>query len=433
MPKNVLHDIMSKEQRSIRRVPLPQSRRDGRGIAEEDSILYEREEFQMEEPPPQSWRRALLWSAAFLFVVLLGFALSKSFTGATITVTPKAEVVEIRHEFAASRTDAAKLRFDALPIQEAAEVVIPADTTRKVVERASGTIVIYNNFSEKSQRLIKNTRFETADGLIYRIGNSVTVPGKAVKNGRVVPGSVEAAVTADAPGDEYNIPLSDFTVPGFKSDPARFAGFYARSKTPMTGGFDGTVTVPSDAAIKVARTSLQETVRAKIIKEKKALAPLGYVLFDGALAVSHESPAPEARGKGFSAIREHATGAAYLLNRKDLSKAIAAAALQTFNGMPVEIPGLETLTFELLDASSGKPAEAKTIRFTLQGAARIVWPYDEEKLRTALAGKSKDDLAAVLSAFPTIERVDLVLRPFWSRRFSENPKKLSVERVPPLE
>ena len=52
-----------------------------------------------------------------------------------------------------------------------------------------------------------------------------------------------------------------------------------------------------------------------------------------------------------------------------------------------------------------------------------------EKLQNALIGKPKEDLAATLAAFPTIEKVDLVLRPFWSRSFPDKPEKVKIERA----
>lgn len=429
MPKNVLHDVMMKEQRSIRHVPMPKNRR-GTGDDEVDSILYEREEFQIEEESPSSWRRVFLWGATFLFLALLVVSLATGFTGATVTVTPKTELLSINKEFTASKSADAKLRFETLPIQETAELVIPADTTRKIAERASGTLLIYNTFSDKPQRLIKNTRFETRDGLIYRIANSITIPGKTVKDGRSIPGSIEATVFADSPGKEYNIPLSDFTVPGFKGDSARFAGFYARSKTPMTGGFDGTVKIPSEDALTAARASLRKALQEKILTGKRSLVPEGYILWDGAISVKNESLAPEERSGETSAVKETVTGAAYIFKREDIAKAVAATVLPPGEVLPVEIPDLDSLTFEIKDSGSNT-GEATVLRFTLKGGARIVWLFDEEKLQKALTGKPKDELAATLSAFPTIEKVDLVLKPFWSRSFPNNPSKVTIERATP--
>ncbi|KKW10847.1 MAG: hypothetical protein UY50_C0025G0019 [Parcubacteria group bacterium GW2011_GWA2_49_9] len=422
---------MTREERSIRRVPLPRGRGTPKPDEVEDSILYEREEVDIEEVEeafPRPWRRIFLWGTAAFFVILLIIALSTSFTGAKIIVTPKAQNVAVATEFTAVRGDTTgKLSFQTLPIDESSEVVIPADTMKKVSERATGTIIIYNAFSDKPQRLIKNTRFETPSGLIYRIGTSVTVPGKTVKNGRPVPGSIEAVVSADSPGVEYNTALSDFTIPGFKTDPARFASFYARSKTPLSGGMNGTIKTPSDAAIEAARVTLRDTLQKKVLKDKQALVPSGYILFPGAITTKDEPLTPEARGEGRSAVRERITGAAYLFKKTDIAQAVAQALVPSFDKLPVEIPDIGALSFQLTEPPTGNLAEVKTLRFTLTGNAKIVWQFDGAKLQSALVGKPKDDLAATLAAFPTIEKADLILKPFWSRSFPSNPKQVVIE------
>lgn len=427
MTKNILQDVLTRERKSIRHVPLAHRSRSDEE-ADED-ILYEREELQIEESSSLSWQRIALWGIAFLFLILLGVALLTSFTGATVSVVPKTRLISVNYEFTAGRGEGAKLRFVSLPISEIAEIAIQADTTKKVSEKATGVITIYNNFSDKPQRLIKNTRFETPEGLIYRIGSSVTIPGKTQAGGKTVPGSMETAVTADTPGAEYNIPQTDFTIPGFRTDPARFAGFYARSKTKMSGGFDGVMKIPSDVALLSARASLRETVGKRIAEAKQSSVPQGYVLFNGAIATKSESLPPEAKDGNMSMVKEQAVGTAFLFKDEDIAREIAVAAIPKFDNLPVEIPALKNLTFELREPTNGDLAKTQTIRFTLKGEAQVVWLYDEYKLQEALFGKPRDEIAAILSNFPAIERADFVLRPFWSRRFPKNLKKISIEKV----
>ena len=46
---------------------------------------------------------------------------------------------------------------------------LPMSLTKKVEAKASGKITVYNNYDGNDQKLIKNTRFETSDGKIYRL------------------------------------------------------------------------------------------------------------------------------------------------------------------------------------------------------------------------------------------------------------------------
>ncbi len=426
MAKNAFHDVMTKENRSIRRVPISRRERDDDETSED--VFYERDELQIEEPPSSSWRRIFLWGIVVVFLALLGFAVSTSFTGASVKVQPKTKSIVVDHEFTA-QADGAAIRFVALPVNETADASLPAAMTKKVSERASGTIVIYNNFSEKPQRLIKNTRFETPDGLIYRIGNSLTVPGKMVKNGKTLPGSIEAAVAADATGAEYNIALSDFTIPGFKNDPARFSGFYARSKAPMSGGIEGVVKVPEEAALIAAQTSLRNTLANRVGDKAYPPAPQGYVFFRGALLSRSESLPLRPASDSSVTVTERLAGTAFAFDRESVVKEIAKVALGAESASAVDIPRLEELAFEFRETPSNEGAGAKAVRFTLKGTVLIVWKYDHEKLRLALAGRERDELPEVLKDFPAIAKADFVIRPFWSRSFPRNPRKVSIETV----
>lgn len=427
MPKNILRDIMPHEKRTIRQVPLPRGRRDEPEETDEEIIVYEEESYEEPSATGVAWSRIFLWCAATIFLALLGFALATGFSGATVTVTPKTALIEVRHEFVALKGSDSKLSFQALPVSETAELSIPADTTRKVTSKASGKIVVYNMFSAKPQRLIKNTRFATTQGLIYRINESIVIPGFTKQGEKVLPGSIEATVFADVAGAEYNIGLSDFTVPGFKTDPARYATFYARSKTPITGGMDGLTKTPSDSALLEARTKLSGELDAKVRLRAKNSVPEGFVLYDQALILTRTSSGPDIKDS-VAKVTETVTGTAYIFKRAELERAITSLTLRSQGDLPVSLPQLSTLHFEFNEKPSTDKV-AESVRFKLSGGLRAISLYDKEKLRTALLGKQRAELASTMSGFPSIEKVDLVLRPFWSRSFPTDPKRVTIENV----
>lgn len=432
MPKNLLQDVLSRERRTIRQVPLPSGRTPA--MPEEEDVIYERPASADKTPPERGggFSRLLLWAAAGLCVAALLVLALGTLRGATVTVSPKSSLIALNHSFVAQKTGGGTeaLRFETVTLEETAESTIPADTEKRVSEKASGRIVIYNNFGEKPQRLIKNTRFETPDGLIYRIDKSVVVPGRRTEGTKIVPGNSEVFVYADSPGAEYNIALSDFTIPGFKNDPARFAGFYARSKTPMAGGREGLLRTPSESAERAAREKLKGELRARAIAAIGKKIPNGSVLPDGAVSFAFES-LPLELAKEDARIRERVVATGYTFTRPALSSAIAREGVRGYDKLPVEIPNLEGLSFTFTDTQNGATV-LDTLRFGLKGAPRVVWTFDADKLQTVLAGSEKRNLAAIVGAFPTIERIDVVIRPFWSRRFPENPKKIEIEIAAPV-
>lgn len=437
MAKNILRDIMTSERKTIRQVPLGHARRKTASAEEEDpietDILYENEEIMVDEVPEKRKSSLWVWGAAAIFLVAMSIALIASFSGATVTVTPKSAEVTVTGDFNAIKIQAGKsqtatLAFETVSLDKTGEVVITADQTKRVSEKASGTIIVYNSFSDKPQRLIKNTRFESSSGLIYRIDHSIVIPGKTMENGKAIPGSIETVVYADSSGDEYNSGLTDFTIPGFKTDPVRYAKFSARSKTPLSGGIDGLIKAPSEDAEQKARAALRVEFEKNLRDFAKRGVPDGYILFDNAFAFAFESLPIESKGEDKAVIKEKVIGAAFIFRRADLAKTIAVATMHPYNGLPVEIPGLEKLSFNAGTVAEKNPATAQELKFKLAGTAKIVWLFEEEKLKAALIGKPKIELAGILASFPTVEKVDVTLRPFWKRSFPDNSKKINIEK-----
>lgn len=427
--KSPMSDIKISDRRSVRHIPMPEHRRGGSATHNSDPLQYEEDRYETVEVEIENrgWSRAALWLAVGLCVALLVFVFSWSFTGATIIVTPKSADIVLNHKFEASKTGGGlTTTFETLTQSKIGESVIPALAQKRVSQKASGAIVAYNNYSEATQRLIRNTRFESPQGLIYRIDSSIVVPGRKKEDGRYIPGSVEALVFADSPGEKYNSQPTDFTVPGFKSDPARYAAFYARSKTPITGGFEGMQKIPTETDEKTARESVRQAIIGELIDVARQSIPADFVFFNDAYKVATEQLPNEERGAGNVAVKEKITLTAFFIPRADISKEIAKKVLSDSGEKDIFIPSLKTLSFKLAADSQSE----KKLSFTLTGNAKIVYSFNNANLSEALRGKHRNEVAAVLSSFPTIEKVEVKLHPFWSRSFPDTAEKLKIEIVP---
>ncbi|MDO8564731.1 MAG: hypothetical protein Q7R88_01925 [bacterium] len=406
------------------------SERDTQRQAFSGDIKYEREESpESVRAPRRRFRMGkLLWLCAGACILIAVFFLSGSVRGATITVTAKKAPLSLNADFNAGRLGEG-LTFTAIPLSATGEEVVPAETLKKVSERASGTLTIYNNYSKEDQRLIKNTRFESPKGLMYRIDKSIVIPGRTLRDGKVIPGSIEALVFADSPGEEYNSGQTDFTIPGFKNDASRYSALYARSKTALSGGIDGTIRTPSDSVQAAAESKLREKLQTELRQKAQEAAGSDKVLYDNALVIKFEPLPLETRSDDKAAVRVSATAVAYLFDRDTLEQAAAEKGVRTYNGLPVEVPELDTFSFAFLPPLPSATTAMTEIKFKLQGEGNAIWVYEKEELKTALLGKARDDLASTISAFPTIEKIDVAIRPFWSRRLPDNPKKIEVKEA----
>jgi len=378
---------------------------------------------------PRKVSRSIIWGIATLTVFFLFISIFNLFYGALIKVTPKIQDSLIDGMFSAYKnvTDDNVLSFQIMMLSSEETKEVPASLEKEVNRKASGTIVVYNEYSSKSQKLVKNTRFEAPDGKIYRIKTSIVVPGTRVDSGEIIPGSVEAVVYADEPGEGYNYGFSDFTIPGFKNSP-QYEKFYARSKTEMTGGFSGILKYPSDEDLEKARDELGTQLKESLFEKAHAQKPEGFVLYENAMFFELNEPGEieETTGKTVDVIRE---GKFYgvLFNKIELSKFIASRALSSFDGEEVIVTNIEDLNFSITGNNLVTSLDEK-IEFSLTGNVNIVWVVDEDLLKERLVGVPKKNFQEILSEFPYIERAKANLRPFWKRSFPDETKYIKVEQ-----
>ena len=433
--RETVFDVVPPEKRSIRRIALPHGRQppfvplpqdEGGGV------------LPPTEPPPTfpsggvgRPRRFGVWTIAIVCVIGLGISISHVLGGAKLTVYPRMEkspvdvTLSLREKAAAGKPSYSIVRA----IRTASEV-IPAEGEERVERKASGQLVIYNNFSSAPQRLIKNTRFETASGLLYRIDRSVVVPGQRTVEGKTVPGSVEAIVYADVPGENYNLKQSelagDFTVPGFRGDP-RYEKFYARGKTDMTGGFSGLAKTVSKEKLSETRKRLQVKLLNDFRAEVRATLEADSILFDELSLASFESlPSTETLPSGVG-VYEQGTLAVFVVKKEQVAAALATSALPNFKkDIPLEILDWSALraVFENKSIFVGGEGAIVTAHFT--GTPTFVWTYSESKLIASLLGQPKGKLPELLREHPGIARAEVVVRPFWKGSLPSNPNRINV-------
>jgi hypothetical protein len=374
--------------------------------------------------------RVVIWGVAFFIVVGLVLSIFGLFSGATIKVVPKSQGSVIDSVFKAVKETSKKddnISFRVMAITTEKEKKVPSTNEKKVDRKSSGTIIVYNAYSSSKQRLIKNTRFETPKGNVYRIKNSITVPGTIVKNGEIIPGSVEAIVYADEPGESYNIGLTDFTIPGFKKDP-RYEKFYARSKTEMKGGFSGVVKVPSDEDLEKAKNEIKAELNDELTKEAKSQKPDGFVLYDDAKFITFDDQFKEDYSDSSVKLILGAKLYGVIFDKEELSRFIAEKSLAVYDGTDVFIPELENLSFKIQNKESISPFD-EDLKFKLSGNLSIIWSVDKDKLKKELTGTPKKKFQDSMSKFPKILSADASIRPFWKRSFPNKESKIKIEVI----
>lgn len=389
--------------------------------------------------PETSKKKKILLSfagvgALFTLVFIAGFMATPFLSSAKIYITPRNEEIEIAYGISAERNPTEKtLGFQVISIPKIEKTKeIPATKEVEIFKKAEGPIVIYNSYNSSSQRLIKNTRFESPNGKIYRLTQSVVVPGASVKNGEMEPGSIQVIVTADSPGEEYNIENADFTIPGFKGDP-RYGKFYARSKpgTSISGGFAGKKKVADEKEIEAARSELKNQIREELTKTAMSQKPSDYIMYEDGLFFEFEDGETKQNEnvilKDTVSVLEKGSVQAIIWNEKDFSKTLAQIGILDWDDADtIIIPEIENIDFKIKDRDKLNISGANTVNFSANGKIKVIWQIDGALLKDKIRGAKKESFQDVLGGFRNIKKAEAAIQPFWTGRFPENTNKIKI-------
>jgi len=368
--------------------------------------------------------RRWLWALAILSVLVLGLlALLFVFRKTTVNVTPQSQpvVFDRSAEFTAYPASSAPSGTLSYTVQsndfEDSEVV-PSNGTRHAETKAHGSITVVNDYSSAPVKLVKNTRFASPGGYIFRVPADVLVPAKSA-----APGKVSVTVIADQAGAAYDLgPTARFTVPGLRSNPAMYAGVYAYSTASTTGGFSGdepaVAQADLDAAIAGVRARLQDKAAAFESAQKSDTAtPLGE-----RVTFADMPNTPEAG----NTVRIHET--AHVDVALAPSDTFAGTVAQTVaanaqNGSVMLVPGRD---FAVNAKNNASVWGSDPIPFTLSGQGLIVWRVDTQALARALAGRSAASFQTIVSNFPGVQSARARIEPFWDSTFPSAPADIHI-------
>lgn len=369
-----------------------------------------------------------------LAVIALAFFASLFFSGATVTVHPRTESTSVDAEFVLSDEPLpGQLGFERVSFEKTATREVPALSEENVEEQASGQLTIQNTYSSDAQRLIKRTRFKAPNGNIYRIQESVDVPGFTVADdGSRIPGEVTVVVYADEAGESYNIPEPTSFVIAAWEDTERGEAFVVESEGPIEGGFSGVRrTVDDEARTAVTeelKNELRDTLRAEAFAP--GAVPADHILFDGAVFFEYVPQADENTDDGSVRVRQKAILHGVLFEKDELAQFIASKTLAAYDNNPIEIRehgDLNVTVSELTEEEEEVlPWTTDSLRAQITGSVDFVWLFDAAQLETDLLGRDKSAMPTILSGFPGILRAEAVLRPFWKSTFPEDRDDITI-------
>lgn len=359
-----------------------------------------------------------------LLLLVIGFVILPS---ATINLTLKGENTEKIFEVLINK-EAKEPNFEKsilpgeLVTLEREEIYkdLPCTGKKNIGQKASGTVRLFNAFDENPQQLIANTRLvSTTNGKTYRLTKAVTIPGARVSGGEVIPGTVDAEVVAEEPGDSYNINSSHFTIPGL-SGTAKYDTIYADTVSAIRGGFTEEVTVLSVNDINLNRDNKFKEISKKLFEELRNKYKDKEVFTEGInpeiVDVNTNIPPNTESAKFDLKLKVKLTS--MITDKKNFQ-------YLTYKKLTANLSPNKDLNEENI-----KQKEIKLIEFDkekgllkeeIKGIGYVVDKLETDKLSTAIRGKNIQEAANYLSSLKGVSKVKIELWPFWVKsipRFS---------------
>ncbi len=292
--------------------------------------------------------------------------------------------------------------------------------------KASGTITISNTFSEATQPLVATTRFETADGKLYRLVDGVTVPGAKTEDGKTVPGKIDARVMADQAGTKYNLTSGTFTIPGFKGGPK-----YDKITADVKGAFAGGSDDASGAKLSVSQSDLDAAKSAASDEAKKAvIGGLAGGLKNGEVALEPSfqvallgTPIAPVVGTGAEAFEYEARFQVkgFIISESAVREIIDKE--KTESGGVVLRPYHYAVNYGAVLANF----ETRRVDFTVESKVLFRAPLNDAALKSGLLGLDEEGIRSYLAEHPEIKRLQVEFKPkVFIATIPDDPERVTV-------
>jgi len=401
---------------------------------------------------------ALVTISVLLVLIIFYIALP----GSTLFLTAKSDVIDhsvnltfIDYESGKEILDARQPKVLAShKIQTTIRRTILQGSTGKLFEgkNSRGRITISNN-QARPWPLIPTTRFQTNDGLVFRINQYVTVPGGRADS----PGSIDVDVIADQfdangqpIGERGNIAPSRFFLPGLNADNQKKV--FAESKTAFSGGETAVKKKIDERDIAAAtnrlKKELSDAVETELLRSvaEKNIAMTDsakFALLSEKLAYRLSEPRifipPDLAGKeqeNFEAVGEIDAGGVYFNLQEVLD--IIKSELKIRKSPDKRIAKIDeaSISYHIFDVDK---KEGKTIKVTasLKGIEEYdINPAREngerliQKIKDHIVGRKVQDAKEYILSLPEIAAVEIKNWPVWAPTIPGIPDNIDVQLVP---
>lgn len=373
-------------------------------IAAED---YSEPKVTRVKKPKNPKKLIIIFSLIIAGLILFGLYYPKAFINLTLKTTPFEKNIDITLDNNIQKADPANSTMpgDLQEVTNDQTKEFSATGKKETGDKATGKITAYNEWDSSAHNYPAGTKFTTGDKTF--VSNSAfTIPASSLSAGKIQPGTVEVSVTADQPGDSYNIGASTFSV---ADAPAQI---YGKSAQSMAGGSTKYITIVSQDDINNSKVSLQEELvnknKSDIIKKAGDQKIIESSIENSVVSFSSDKNAGEEADKFKSTMKLKSRTLSFSENdfREFLSTLLAGQ-------IPAGQVLAPTTTNEISISQSENDFNQGVMKLTGTIKTSLAPQIDENSIKQAIAGKSKFDAEQYLSTINGVDSESITFRPSW--------------------
>jgi len=383
------------------------------------------------KPKRKRTTRLLIALGIIVAAAVIAFFASSRFSRATFTIVPKTLSFTATGTYVAHGAPAAgTLSYDLVTLKGSASTTVPAISGSVVSTKAQGTVTVYNAYSAQPVRLIAGTRVAGTSGLVYRLTNSIVIPGYTKPGANVIPGSIQTPIVADQPGDTYNVSgsdsVSDLKIVAYQGTP-KYDTIYARLAGSITGGFVGTKKIVSPSVIASTTAALKASITSTLVSELASAIPSGYIMYDGGYATTFSTSTVGGTDASSAVVTLQGTLYGVLFSKSVLIDALSAGkSASAFGGFGYDAPALPALQVSIANLKDFSPDKKNNLVVNVKGDLTLIGSVPVDDIKKKLEGGSLASTQAIFKAYSgVIESGSGELVPPWSK-IPTDPDRIAI-------
>lgn len=402
-------------------------------------------------------RQAVLIMVGVSIVMLLGI-LYVALPSATIEIIPYASTTEqavniaVRHQNLNEETQGEKLTVNGeFLVADNVSIIVPYYTTGKIFEgeNARGQIRVINK-ADRTWTFVPRTQFHTADGIVFRTLNYITVPANSDQGyGEAIVDVVadEFDTVGQPVGDRGNIGPTQFNIAKLPATSQELV--YGVSDIAMSGGVTKTSTIVTKDDINAARGLGQKTLeevafeQLSLIAQQKQLpedyrilrTPNSFVIEN--VRTEFDESVLGTASESFD-VKVFGTIKGFALNETELFN-LLTSELKKRQTPRKKIAEVDTsgITYRVIESEFEKgllelTTTVKAIEVYDIGTQTLASTNLLNRIRENILGMRLEEASQYLENLPEVDRVRIDRWPFWAPTIPSIEENISFKIIDDL-